>query len=434
MKNLKANNQVPSDNETEQAVLGALMMGAESFHIAGLNKSSFFKPEHQEIFQAIESLYSESQVIEIIPVTHKLRSVKSNVGAYELTQLTNRITATSNIGEHIAILKEFELRREMIKIGSKLLSGSLDNSMDPFNLASQSSTELSDISAGILRKQVSHVSDTMAKTMKNIDSIKSGEIIGVPSGIKSLDNITLGFEKGNVYIIAARPGMGKTALGLQFAIHAAALEKQVLFLSLEMSEDQLNQRILANISGVPLNWIRSNKMNDNEREKYYAAANNSFLKNIHTSDQSAIGIIEFIAACQNTQNHNGLDLVVLDYLQLMTGKGNNREEEISGISRRIKSAAKDFNVPIIALSQVNREVEKRATKKPMLSDLRESGSIEQDADTVLFLTRPGYYNTEISEKQTIINVAKSRHGSIGEIFADFDAPVMKFSEMELSRA
>lgn len=425
--NRSSENIIPQALEAERAVLGSLMLSPEKQFVADLSENSFYEPRHKQVFQSIEHLYGQSSAVDVLTVTNHLKPIMEDA-AYFVSQLTNQVVSNVNTKFHIAILRQMEIKREMIVISQDILARCYDEKNDPFELLNEFSLRLSNLSSILLKKQTRTAQAAILDSIKEMEQIGDGDLIGISSGFKLLDMKTLGWENGNLYILAARPGMGKTALAMQFALNAAKQDKKVLFISAEMPDKQLGKRIKSSETGIDLYNIRQNRLTDSDWSQIMSTVNEHFLTNLYINDQSSPSLLQLRAAAQNMKS---LDMIVVDYLQLMKGQGKNREGEIGMISRGLKQIAKDFNVPVIALSQLNREVEKRSDKRPMLADLRESGSIEQDADVVMFVYRDSVYSNELESpaiEEAEIIISKDRHGNLGSIILDFDGSHVRFMD------
>jgi replicative DNA helicase len=428
----------PQAKELEEAVLGAIMLekGAFDTVIEILKPECFYVDSHQRIFNAMQSLANKSQPIDILTVVEELKfkeELDTVGGPYYVTKLTNAVVSSANIEAHSRIVLQKFIQRELIRISGEIIGDAYEDSTDVFDLLDQAESKIYDITSKNLRNNYETIDSVLVKAIQRIEDLrhKNEDISGVPTGFKSLDRVTYGWQNTDLIILAARPSVGKTAFALNLARNAALhLTKPtpVAFFSLEMSAGQLVQRILSSESEIWLEKISRGKLEEHEMKQLYARGIQKLAQApIFIDDTPALNIFELRAKCRRLKNTGNIGLIIIDYLQLMSGTGENRngnrEQEISNISRSLKALSKELNVPIIALSQLSREVEKRkeGNKMPQLSDLRESGAIEQDSDMVMFLYRPEYYDVtqnemgESNRGETHVRIAKHRNGSLETI-------------------
>jgi len=419
-------------------VLGAIMLEKTAFDtvVEILKPECFYVESHQRIYLAMQSLAQKSQPIDMLTVVEELRfreELEMTGGPYYVTRLTNAVVSAANIEAHARIILQKFIQRELIRISGEIITDSYEDSTDVFDLLDDAESKLFEITNNHLRKNFDTIDQVLVKTIQRIEDLrhKDDDISGVPSGFASLDRITYGWQPTDLIILAARPSVGKTAFALNLARHAALHPTKpvpIAFFSLEMSASQLVQRILSAESEIWLEKISRGKLEEHEMKQLYAKGIQRLAQApIFIDDSAALNIFELRAKCRRLKNKHNVGLILIDYLQLMSGTGDNRngnrEQEISKISRDLKGLAKELQVPIIALSQLSREVEKRkeGNKMPQLSDLRESGAIEQDADMVMFLYRPEYYDINANEfgesnkGETHVRIAKHRNGSLETI-------------------
>jgi replicative DNA helicase len=437
----------PQAVELEEAILGGLMLEKDAVIevIDILKPESFYKEEHVKLFQSILDLFSNNKAIDILTVTEQLRQNKTldEVGgpAY-LTQLTGRIASAAHIEFHARIVQQKYIQRELIRVSTEIQNKAFDESIDVNDLLDFSEGELFNVAQGNIKKEAAKMNALVKEAIGRIEdaSKHDGGMVGVPSGYTALDRITNGWQPANLVILAARPAMGKTAFVLSMARNMAVEHnKGVAIFSLEMSSIELVNRLISSEAELASNKIRTGQLNEDEWQKLEYRARRLEEAPIFIDDTPAISIFELRAKCRRLKRQHDIDIVVIDYLQLMTGppesKGN-REQEVSSISRALKGIAKELDIPIICLSQLNRSVESRPDKRPQLSDLRESGAIEQDADIVSFIHRPEYYGFTEDENQMSLRgiaeiiLAKHRAGSIGDVRLRFVAEFTKFVELE----
>ena len=440
----------PQAKDLEEAVLGAIMLekGAFDAVIEILKPECFYVDAHQRIFRAMQGLANKSQPIDILTVVEELRfreELEMIGGPYYVTKLTNAVVSSANIEAHSRIVLQKFIQRELIRISGEIISDAYEDSTDVFDLLDQAESKIYEVTSTHLRNNYETIDSVLVKTIQRIEDLrhKNEDITGVPTGFPSLDRVTYGWQSTDLIILAARPAVGKTAFALNLARNAALHPTKptpVAVFSLEMSAAQLVQRILSAESEIWLEKISRGKMEEHEMKQLYARGIQRLAQApIFIDDTAALNIFELRAKCRRLKNANNIGLIIIDYLQLMSGVGDrnsNREQEISNISRSLKGLAKELQVPIIALSQLSREVEKRkdGNKMPQLSDLRESGAIEQDADMVCVLYRPEYYDITQDEMgdnnrgETHVRIAKHRNGSLETIKLRALLHIQKFVE------
>lgn len=440
----------PQSKELEEAVLGAIMLEKSAFDTVAeiLKPECFYVDAHQRIFRAMQSLANKSIPIDLLTVVEELRAseeLEMVGGAYYVTKLTNAVVSTANIEAHARIILQKFIQRDLIRISGEVIAEAYEDSTDVFDLLDSAESKMFEITNNYLRKNFDSFDNVLAKTIQRIEYLReqSDDLSGVPSGFASLDKVTNGWQSTDLIILAARPAVGKTAFALNLARNAAmhpTHPSPVAFFSLEMSASQLVQRILAAESEIMLEKIARGKLEEHELQQLYRKGIDPLMKApIYIDDTAALNIFEFRAKARRLVTKHGVKLIIIDYLQLMSGTGErqmNREQEISTISRSLKQMAKELQVPIIALSQLSREVEKRkeGNKMPQLSDLRESGAIEQDADMVMFIYRPEYYDITTNEfgesnrGETHVRIAKHRNGSLETIKLRALLHIQKFVE------
>jgi len=434
----------PQAVEAEEAVLGALMLDSNSYHkiATWIKPESFYIPHNAEIYGIIQSLHDNRMPVDIISVIQKLTDAKKLDqigGAYYITQLTDRVVSGGNIESHALFIQQKFLEREMIAVCSDYIQKVYMQEGDIFTMYDDLSNDLFQKVAVNAGKEAVVISDIIRKRIEVYEQPVEEGLTGLTSGFKSVDAITGGWQPSDLIILAARPGMGKTAFALNIARHAAVSGgKPGAIFSLEMSKEQLVDRMVSAETEVYLEKIRHRKLSEYDIRKitFMTALINS---KIFIDDSASLSIQAFRSKAIRLKHKHNIGFIVIDYLQLMRGenpKNGNREQEISSISRGLKAVAKELDIPVIALSQLSRAVENRpaSSRKPMLSDLRESGAIEQDADQVMFLFRPEYYDIEEDENgnstkgKCQVDFAKNRNGALNAAVLDFNGAYMKFSE------
>lgn len=445
----------PQAKDLEEAVLGAIMLEKNAFDtvIEILKPECFYVDAHQRIFSAMQSLANKSQPIDILTVAEELRSreeLEMVGGPYYVTKLTNTVVSSANIDAHARIVLQKFIQRELIRISGEIIGDAYEDSTDVFDLLDDAESKLFEITNNHLRKDYNSIDTVLVNTIKRIEDLRqrNEDVTGVPSGFTGLDRVTYGWQNSDLIILAARPAVGKTAFALNLARNAAmhpTKSTPVALFSLEMSAGQLVQRILSAESEIWLEKISRGKMEEHEMKQLYAKGIQRLSQApLFIDDTPALNIFELRAKCRRLKNKHNIGMIIIDYLQLMSGSGDgrnsNREQEISSISRNLKGLAKELNVPIIALSQLSRAVEQRGAKEgsrvPQLSDLRESGAIEQDADMVMFLYRPEYYdmNTNAEGENikglTEVKIAKHRNGTLETVKLKALLHIQKFTNWD----
>ncbi len=437
----------PQATDMEEAVLGALMLQKDPVNevIDILEPESFYKESHQKIYAAIKDLFGESEPIDILTVTQKLRSkgeIDEVGGPFYISQLTNRVASTANTEAHARVISQKYILRELIKVSSNIINKAYDETTDVFDLLDDAEGALFKVAEGNIRKSYDTMKDLVYQASKEIEIAMNRDdgISGIPSGFTDLDKVTSGWQKSDMVVIAARPGMGKTAFVLSLARNVAVQYNHgVAVFSLEMSSLQLVNRLISGEAEIPAEDIRKGNFTKEKFNQFFERTKKLSEAPLFIDDTPALSVFELRAKCRRLKSQNDINLVIIDYLQLMSagGSGGNREQEISTISRSIKEIAKELNVPVLALSQLSRSVESRGgDKRPMLSDLRESGAIEQDADIVCFIYRPEYYqldtwpdNTPCAGQGEII-IAKHRNGSLEDVRLKFIGKFAKFDNLD----
>jgi replicative DNA helicase len=442
----------PQAKDLEEAILGAIMLEKAAFDtvVEILKPECFYVEAHQKIYKAMQGLAIKSLPIDLLTVVEELKfreELDFVGGPYAVTKLTNAVVSSANIEAHARIVLQKFIQRELIRISGEIIGEAYEDSTDVFDMLDLAETKLFEITNNHLRKNFDDIETVLVKTINRIEEMRNrqDEMTGVPTGFPSLDKLTYGWQPTDLIILAARPSVGKTAFALNLARTAALHPTRptaVGFFSLEMSSSQLVQRILSAESEIWLEKIARGKLEEHEMKQLYKKGIDKLSKApIFIDDSAALNIFELRAKCRRLKNKHNIGIIIIDYLQLMSGsadRNSNREQEISKISRDLKGLAKELQVPIIALSQLSREVEKRkeGNKIPQLSDLRESGAIEQDADMVMFLYRPDYYDVTTNEMgesnkgETFVKIAKHRNGSLDTIKLKAELHIQRFIEEE----
>lgn len=438
----------PQAPDLEEAVLGALMLEKNALsQVADLLKpESFYVDAHHRIYNAILSLWKDKQAIDILTVTNQLRKtgeLEMVGGAYYISKLTNRVASSANIEFHARIVLQKYIQRMLIQISTETIREAYEDSTDVLDLLDKAESGLFSIAENNIKKNYSKMSDLLTEAIEQIEQAKSQEdgISGIPSGFSALDKVTAGWQRSDLIILAARPGMGKTAFVLSLARNAAIdFKKPVAFFSLEMSAVQLVTRLISGETGLKADKLKRGQLEPHEWQQLHSQITKLADAPIFIDDTPALNVFELRAKLRRLKSEQNIEMAIIDYLQLMTaggeGKGN-REQEVSTISRSLKAIAKELNIPVIVLSQLNRQVESRGgannNKRPQLGDLRESGAIEQDADMVMFIYRPEYYNITDDSGKDIrglaqIIIAKHRNGSLEDVDLRFISENAKFTD------
>ena len=427
----------PQSLEAEAAVLGAMLSSREavSKSIQWLKPDHFYKTGHQKIFSAMVKLFNDNEQIDTISVSDLLKKQKvleSVGGAYFLTGLVESIPTTANVESYAKIVLEKSLLRQLIKVAQDLSNEAYDDHRKAGDILDRVERSIFSITQSGLRGGFQPIDKILHESFEQLDSIssKEGGVIGVPSGLTDLDEVTAGFHPGDFIVIAGRPSMGKTALALNIARNAAIDHKiGIGFFSLEMANNQLAMRLLCTEAKVDSHLVRTGNLPRNQWVNLSTNVGTLAEAPIYLDDTPGISVLELRAKARRLKAEKDVGLIIVDYLQLMQGPASeSRQQEISNISRSLKGLAKELNLPVIALSQLSRAVENRSDRRPLLSDLRESGAIEQDADVVIFLYRPFLYTQEESDDGKIhIIVAKQRNGPVRTVMASF---ISRFTSFE----
>ena len=417
----------PHSAEAEKSVLGAAMLSKDAlFDVMEVVKpADFYDENHKEIFQAMIDLNRKNAPVDALTVAEELKkrnSLEMVGGRAYIASLSSMTPTTSNAMEYGRIVAEKASVRRLIETADDIVTKGYDGTMDANQMLDYAESGIFEISQARQKGQYSHIRDVLVENLAIIDKAEQmdGGLTGITTGFSKLDEMTSGMQKSDLIILAARPAMGKTAFALSLARNAAVKGKaSVMIFSLEMAKEQLTQRLLSMESKVDLQTLKTGRLERRDWDDLNVALDILSNSNIHIDDTAGISIMEMKSKCRRLKAEAGLDLVIIDYLQLMNpeGKADSRTQEISVISRNLKLLARELDCPVLVLSQLSRAPEQRTDHRPMLSDLRESGSIEQDADIVIFLYRDEYYNKEDTEKpgECEVIVAKHRSGPTGSV-------------------
>ena len=429
----------PHSVEAEESVLGAVLMSADAANIAleRLHPDDFYKPAHQAVFQAVVDLFDANEPIDAVTLSESLRrngELERVGGVSFLTELIDTVPTASNVDDYAGIVEEHALRRRLLRVGGQL--GTLASTIgepiaEVLDRAEQSVFAVSERRIGQGLSPIDPLLGPAIETAEELNRL-GDEVTGISTGYRDIDNKLAGLHPTNLVVVAARPGMGKTALALNIAQHVAVQDKPVAIFSLEMSREEIVTRMLCAQGRIDSQRLRTGRLTESDFTKLSNAASVLYKKPIFVDDSPGLTVTEIRAKARRMRRRPGLELLIVDYLQLMNASaGENRQQEIALISRQLKNLARELNVPVIAVSQLNRALETREDKRPRLGDLRESGAIEQDADVVLFIYRHEYYHPEAQETKGIaeVNVAKHRQGAVGRVDMTFLPEFTLFADM-----
>ncbi len=434
----------PQNGEAEASLLGAILIDSDALvKVAdSVTAEDFYEERHRRIFEGVTKLYEQHSPIDVLTLSDQLKAtgfLEAVGGASYLTELTNFVPTAAHAEQYASIVAQKSLRRRLIKASQDITGLGFDEAKDLQELIEDAESKLFEVSQQHVQQDISSIETILADSFERLDELHrdKGKLRGVPTGYKDLDAKLAGLQPSDLFIIAARPSMGKTAFVLNLAHNVAVGAKApVLIFSLEMGKEQLVDRMLARESGVDAWALRTGNLNDSDFEKIGHAMGTLSEAQIYIDDTPGITVSELRTKARREAHQHPLGVIIVDYLQLMSGGskfGNeaNRVQEISEISRGLKGVARELNVPVLALSQLSRSVESRTPPHPQLSDLRESGSIEQDADVVAFLYREDYYNPETDRKNIMdIMIKKHRNGPTGNIELYFDREKQKISSLD----
>ena len=434
----------PHSLEAEQSVLGAMIIDKEAINttIEIIRPEDFYKEANKEIYEAIIELYNRNEPIDLITLPEELRrrATLENVGGVTyLANLSGGVVTTANVKYYCEIVEKNSILRRLIKSCDEIMTKSFENSEEVNSIIETAEKNIFDITQGRNREGFFSIREVLLDSFSKMEEMAMREdgLTGLTSGFADIDNKLSGLQKSDLILLAARPSMGKTALGLNIALNSALKgDAKVGVFSLEMSKEQLVQRMLSSISHVDLQKIISGKLGEDDWLKIVKAMGPLSEANMYIDDTPGISLMEVKAKCRKLKIEKGLDLVVIDYLQLMQSDSysESRQQEISAISRGLKGLAKEMDCPVIALCQLSRAPELRSDHRPILSDLRESGAIEQDADVVLFLYRDEYYNQDTDKKNIgELIIAKHRNGPTGMVELLWMGQFTKFVNLERYR-
>ena len=435
----------PHNREAEQSVIGAIFLDPQALITASeiLLADDFYQNAHKKIFETMLRLSDQGKAIDVVTVTEELSAKKEleDVGGLSyLLELANAVPTAANIAHYAKIVEEKALLRRLIRVATKIVEDGYTREDEVEALLGEAEKKMMEVANRKNAGDFKHVKDVLVETFDNIEQLQSkkGDVTGIPTGFRDLDNITAGFQRNDLIIVAARPSVGKTAFALNVAQSVAVQAREnVAIFSLEMGAEQLVMRMLCAEGNIDAQVLRTGALTTEDWGKLTMAMGSLSNSGIFIDDTPGVRINEIRAKCRRLAQEHGLGMILIDYLQLIQGSGKpgeNRQQEVSEISRSLKGLARELKVPVIALSQLSRGVEQRQDKRPMMSDLRESGSIEQDADIVAFLYRDDYYDKESESKNMIeIIIAKQRNGPTGTVTLAFKKEFNKFINVDWSQ-
>ncbi|WP_033542688.1 replicative DNA helicase [Planococcus sp. CAU13] len=435
----------PHNQEAEQSVLGAIFLEPQSLISVAeiVMPEDFYRIAHQKIFQTMINLSDRGKAIDVVTVTEELSAKKEleDVGGLSyLTEIANAVPTAANVGHYAHIVEEKALLRRLIRVATTIVEDGFTREDEVETLLAEAEKKMMEVSSRKNAGDFIHIKDVLVKTYDNIELLhtRKGDVTGVPTGFRDLDKITAGFQRNDLIIVAARPSVGKTAFALNVAQNVATkTDENVAIFSLEMGAEQLVMRMLCAEGNIDAQVLRTGALQNEDWRKLTMAMGSLSNAGIFIDDTPGIRVNDIRAKCRRLKQEYGLGMIMIDYLQLIAGTGKageNRQQEVSDISRSLKGLARELEVPVIALSQLSRGVEQRQDKRPMMSDLRESGSIEQDADIVSFLYREDYYDKETEDQNMIeIIIAKQRNGPTGTVKLAFVKEYNKFVTIDWSQ-
>ena len=429
----------PYNIEAEKRILGSMLLDNETIDLVteSLRKNDFYKISHQHIFETIVNVYDKQNSVDIIILKDVLinRSLLEKAGGAEyLIKLEESSPLASNVEYYLEIVQDKAITRDFITITTKLQQEAYNNSLAFNELLYLAEKEISDITQRRFAKPVSRINDILQNTWDYIESLSEGDskLTGIPTGFIDLDEKTCGFQRGELIIIAARPSMGKTSLVLNITEHVGAhLKKPMLFFSMELSSQQISQNMLCSAARLDANLIRTGKLSDNDWSKLSLVRRELSESAIFIDDTPKLGFLEIRAKARQLKLQHDIQLIVIDYLQLIEVRmEENGQQETSGITKDLKALARELNVPVIAVSQLDRSVETRDGHTPRMSDLQESGSVEQDADVIILLHREDYYDSTKRSGEVDLNIAKQKNGPTGKVTLTFQQRFLRFENFQ----
>ncbi len=429
----------PFNIEAEISVLGSMLLDNEAINLVTelLRTDNFYKTSHQYIFDTIVNLYNKNNAVDLVILKDELKkqSLLEKVGGAEyLLELEESVPLASNVEYYAKIVREKTIKRDLITATAKIQQEAYNDSLESDELLDIAEKEIFDITQRKFSSPTTKLFNILHDTFDHISNLhdREGRLTGVSTGYYDLDDITSGLQNSELIIIAARPSMGKSSLVLNIAEHAGTKEKKpTLIFSMEMSAQQVAQNILCSTAKIDAHLLRTGKLDDNQFSNLSLAMGDLSESEIFIDDTPGLGLLELRAKARRLKLQHNIQMIIVDYLQLMEGrKAENRQQEISGISRGLKALARELEVPVIAVSQLNRSVETRDGHTPRMSDLRESGSIEQDADVIILLHREDYYDPTKRPGEVDLNIVKQRNGPTGKVKLTFLREILRFENYQ----
>ncbi|MCT4612678.1 MAG: replicative DNA helicase [Clostridia bacterium] len=432
----------PHSIEAEQSVIGSMMIDPDAILVAveTLNEEDFYKPSHRELFKAMKELYMKNEPVDLVTIKNKIeeKGVLNEIGGINyLSEMIDIVPTSARIKTYVAIVEEKSVLRKLIRAGRDISAASYEGEEGVDSILDMAEKSIFNIMENKSSEDFAEMRDVLMEAFEQIENIYTNDqdVTGVSTGFSELDHRTSGMQPSDLVLVAARPSMGKTALAINMAQYASTRKNvPVAIFSLEMSKTQLINRMLCTEAMVDAQKVRTGNLSQDDWVKITRAMGPLSEAPVYIDDTPGISIMEMRAKCRRLKMEKGLGMIVIDYLQLMSGSGKteSRQQEISDISRNLKALARELSVPVIALSQLSRACESRADRRPMLSDLRESGAIEQDADVVMFLYRDEYYNPDTTEfkNQAEVIIAKQRNGPTGTVHLAWLGQYTKFANLQ----
>ncbi len=428
----------PHNDEAEESVLGAVMLSSDAANVAleTLHPEDFYKPAHQTVFTAVSQLFDANEPIDAITVSDQLRrtgTLDRIGGVPYLTALLDAVPTTSNIGYYVSVVEENALRRRLMRAGGEVSDLALETARPVIDVLDHAEQVVFSVAERRVGDGLQSIAGLLMPTLEHAEEmgVRGSHVTGLGTGFRDLDRKLAGLQPANLVVIAGRPSMGKSTLAVNIAHNIAVGGAPVAIFTLEMSREEIVQRLLCSHARVDSHKLRTGDLQQKDWAELNRAAGTLYEAPIYVDDSAALTVTEIRAKCRRLVRQRGLDLVVVDYMQLMSGGGRaeNRQQEIADISRALKSLARELHIPIIAVSQLNRSLEQRQNKRPQLGDLRESGAIEQDADIVMFVYREEYYNPGSDRGVAEVIIAKHRAGAVGDVKMSFMAEYTVFADM-----
>ena len=435
--------QLPFSEEAEKSVIGAMLLENQAINevMGKIKAKDFYIEENKILFEIITNMFDNGDEVDLVKVRERVnaKGLSEKIPTTYITNLCNRLATTANVLDHVKIIEEKSILRKIILTSREMNDLGYQEEKPLQKILDKIETKVFDITDSKQVKGFDNAHDILLETLSDLEEkyASDGDITGLPTGFRDLDNMTSGFQDSDLVIIAARPSMGKTALALNIAQHVALNhDKNVGVFSLEMSKSQLMQRVLCSEAKVNNHRLRTGNLADDDWDKITKVSNEIANSGLHIDDTPSLSVMEAKAKARRLKASEGLDILFIDYLQLMEGAGdaNSRQQEIAKISRSLKNLARELDIPVVALSQLNRAVEQRNDKRPRMSDIRSSGAIEQDADIIAFLYRDEYYNPDTErEGITEIILGKQRNGPVGTVELGFEKRFTKFVNLNPKR-